>query len=108
MNLIHKVKIKNEWGGGVHAKQCIIPAGLKLVQHGHEYDHLSILAKGQAEVIVDGVSTIYGEGSIITIKAGKLHEVISLTDVTWYCLHQLDEADYFPDDEAETDKRLIS
>ena len=43
-------KIEHHFGGGVYAKETIIPAGVMLQQHAHTYDHLSILASGKASV----------------------------------------------------------
>ena len=39
--------IKHHFSDHLYAKECFIPAGSILVQHKHEYDHLSILAKGR-------------------------------------------------------------
>jgi mannose-6-phosphate isomerase-like protein (cupin superfamily) len=81
------VGVVHHFAGGLYCKETHIPAGVKLMQHKHSFDHLSVLAKGRALVTVDGMSTEYAEGSFLTIVAGKVHEVTALTDVVWGCLH---------------------
>ena len=80
-------KIVHHFGGGVYAKETFIPAGKWLVQHTHKFDHLSVLAKGSIELIVDGESSTIHAPACLTIAAGKHHGVKSLTDVVWYCIH---------------------
>lgn len=86
-------EINHHFGGGVYAKETIIPAGGKLIQHAHTYDHLSILAKGVVELVVDGESRVVHAPACLTIAAGKHHGVKSLTDTVWYCIHASSVAD---------------
>lgn len=79
--------------GGVYAKETHIPAGLRLTQHVHVYDHLSALMKGSVVVDVDGKRTMHDAPALLTIKAGQVHEVTAVTDVVWACLHATDETD---------------
>ena len=92
MNFIEP-KIQHHFGGGVYAKEAVIPANSLLMQHAHKFDHLSILAKGSVELVVDGVKSIVHAPACITVQAGKHHGVKSLTDVTWYCIHAPDCVD---------------
>jgi quercetin dioxygenase-like cupin family protein len=93
--------IQHHFGGGVYAKETRIPAGYLAVQHKHKFDHLSVLASGAVEVIVDGESTEYTAPACLTIAAGKEHSVLALTDVVWYCIHATD-----CDDESAVDALL--
>lgn len=86
-------EINHHFGGGVYAKETLIPAGASLIQHAHKYDHLSILAKGIVELTVDGESRMVHAPACLTIQAGKHHGVKSLTDAVWYCIHASDVAD---------------
>jgi mannose-6-phosphate isomerase-like protein (cupin superfamily) len=79
--------INHYFGAGVYAKETRIPAGNILVQHKHKYDHLSILASGSVELIVDGVKSVVHAPACLTIQANKHHGVKSLTNVVWYCIH---------------------
>ena len=79
--------ISHHFGAGVYAKESRIPAGSILVQHKHKHDHLSILASGSVELVVDGVKSVIHAPTCITIEANKHHGVKSLTDVVWYCIH---------------------
>lgn len=95
-------KIQHHFGGGVYAKETCIPAGCTLVQHAHKHDHLSVLASGSVELMVDGVKSIVQAPACLTISAGKHHGVKSITDVVWYCVHATDCTD-----ENEVDDVLI-
>ncbi|WP_371435404.1 hypothetical protein [Polaromonas sp.] len=86
-------EITHHFGGGVYAKEAAIPAGSILVQHRHTFDHLSILAAGTVEVLVDGERSELTGPACLTIKANKHHGVKALTDVVWFCVHATDCAD---------------
>lgn len=88
-----RASIAHHFGGGVYAKETRIPAGLKLEQHIHSHDHLSILAEGVVVVTVDGLERTIGAPDCIIIDAGKTHEVLALVDTVWYCCHATDETD---------------
>jgi mannose-6-phosphate isomerase-like protein (cupin superfamily) len=94
--------IHHHFSAGVYAKETRIPAGYVLVQHAHKYDHLSILASGSVEMVVDGVKSVVEAPACLTIAAGKHHGIKSLTDVVWYCVHATDCTD-----EDEIDEVLI-
>lgn len=94
--------ISHHFGGGVYVKETHIPAGMVLVQHKHSHDHLSYLASGTVEVLVDGVTTRHTGPVGITIAAGKHHGVKALTDALWLCIHATD-----CEDESEVDAVLI-
>jgi len=85
--------IHHHFSAGVYAKETRIPAGYVLVQHAHKHDHLSILASGSVEMIVDGVKSVVEAPACLTIAAGKHHGIKSLTDVVWYCVHATDCTD---------------
>jgi quercetin dioxygenase-like cupin family protein len=85
--------IKHHFSAGVYAKEARIPAGQILVQHKHKFDHLSILASGSVELMVDGNRTIVHAPACLTIEANKHHGVKSLTEVVWYCIHATDCTD---------------
>ena len=72
------------------------------MQHAHKYGHLSILASGSVELLVDGIKSIVEAPACLTIAAGKHHGVKSLTDVVWYCVHATDCTD-----EDDIDEVLI-
>ena len=94
--------IQHHFSSGVYAKETRIPAGFVLVQHAHKHDHLSILASGSVELVVDVVKSVVHAPSCLTIAAGKHHGIKSLTDVVWYCVHATDCTD-----ENEVDETLI-
>jgi len=96
-------EILHHFGGGVYAKESLVPAGMVLVQHKHQHDHLSILASGKVEVVVDGVRKEVTGPACLTIQAGKHHGIKALTDAVWFCVHATD-----CDDPEKVDEVLIS
>ena len=86
----------------LYAKETHIPAGQLLVQHMHNYSHLSIIASGKVIVANAGEKHIIEAPACIEIKAGMYHAVKALTDVVWYCIHSTDETD-----PAKVDEVLI-
>lgn len=94
--------IQHYFSSGVYAKETRIPAGFVLVQHAHKHDHLSILASGSVELVVDDVKLVVHAPSCLTIAAGKHHGIKSLTDVVWYCVHATNCTD-----KNEVDETLI-
>jgi mannose-6-phosphate isomerase-like protein (cupin superfamily) len=95
--------IEHHFSSGVYAKETRIPAGSWLVQHAHLHSHLSILASGSVELMVDDKTSVLHAPACLTIEAGKHHGVRSLTDVVWYCIHATNCTD-----EHEVDKVLIA
>lgn len=95
--------ITHHFGGGVYAKETIVRAGQILVQHKHDYDHLSVLASGTVEFVVDGVRCELSGPACLTIKAGKHHGIKALSDAVWYCIHATECID--PD---QVDQVLVS
>ncbi|WGT64799.1 hypothetical protein [Variovorax paradoxus] len=97
--------IAHHFGGGVYAKEAHVAAGQILVQHMHEHAHLSILAAGTVEVLVDGMRSVVAGPACLTIEAGKHHGIRALTDAVWFCIHatactdpsQVDEVLIAPD-----------
>jgi hypothetical protein len=60
------------------------------VGHTHQFDHLTLLAKGRLKVTVEGVPTVFTAPHMIYIRKDKVHELEALTDETVaYCIHAL-------------------
>jgi quercetin dioxygenase-like cupin family protein len=78
-------------GGRAYIKRVRLKAGVRLVQHKHQFDHLSYIVKGFVEVTVDCQVTVHGAGECLTIKAGKHHGVRALDDTVWLCIHGIGE-----------------
>ena len=94
--------IKHHFSSGVYAKEARIPANSWLVQHIHKHSHLSILASGSIELVVEGEKSVLHAPACLSIAAGKHHGIKSLTDVVWYCVHATNCTD-----ENEVDETLI-
>ena len=77
---------------GVAIKQMHAPVrGIEIPQHSHEYDHLSMLARGSVMLYADNVyQGVYRAPAGIIIKAGVKHRFVTLEDNTIvYCIHNV-------------------
>lgn len=64
------------------------------VEHAHQFDHLTLLAKGRLKVKVNGVVSEFAAPHMIYIEKNKVHELEALVDGTVaYCIHALRNKD---------------
>lgn len=89
---------------GVYAKELHIPAGFHLISHKHRYDHLSILASGEAWLHQGANSRLVRGPCAISIPAHEPHEVRAVTNLVWFCIHPTDETDADAIDETLIEK----
>ncbi len=69
-------------------------AGDTEIGHTHQFDHLTLLAKGKLKVTVEGVASEFTAPHMIYIHKAKVHELEALTDETVaYCIHALRDKD---------------
>jgi len=62
--------------------------------HTHQFDHLTLLAKGKLKVTVEGTASEFTAPHMIYIHKDKRHELQALTDDTVaYCIHALRDKD---------------
>lgn len=94
--------VVHHFSAGLYAKQMLLPAKHYAVSHAHAYDHLSILAKGDVTVEVEGVRTEYKAPACINILAGFHHTITAHEDSVWFCIHATDETDVDNIDEILT------
>lgn len=76
-------------------------AGDIMEGHTHNYDHLTLLAKGKVNVIVDGITTEFTAPNMIYINKDKVHTIVATVDETVvYCIHALrdNEGEILSDD----------
>jgi quercetin dioxygenase-like cupin family protein len=65
-------------------------AGDTEIGHTHQFDHLTLLAKGKLKVTVEGVVTVFTAPHMIYIHKDKVHELVAMTDeAVAYCIHAL-------------------
>lgn len=84
----------HHFSDGLYTKQMTLKKGYWAVSHAHNYDHLSILATGVAEVTTDEHETVvYIAPACIQIKKGVNHGILALEDATWFCIHATNETD---------------
>jgi quercetin dioxygenase-like cupin family protein len=93
----------HHFAGGVYCKEMRVQENFEIMQHKHNYDHLSVLAEGCAVVeYEDGDVQTYFSPAVIEIKAGKNHKITAISDILWLCIHATDETD-----ETKVDEVLI-
>lgn len=81
------LKVEHHFFPGLYAKRMVLAGGHYSETHKHNFDHLSILAAGVADVTVDGVTQRYTAGDAITIKADAVHTITAVSDIVWFCIH---------------------
>lgn len=82
----HMACVSNLWVRMMHFKK----AGDQNEGHEHNFDHITLLAKGSVEVDVEGQKTVFKAPHLIYITAGKRHFLKALEDDTIAsCLHAL-------------------
>lgn len=91
----------HHFSSGLYAKQMHLPKDYFAVSHAHNYDHLSILAKGKVIVKTDNDNGVeYTAPVCIEIKKGLHHSITALEDAVWFCIHATDETDVDKVDEV--------
>lgn len=84
--------IHHHFSDNLYAKEIIFKKDALIVQHKHNYDHLSILAKGRVKLAIDDDSVVeISAPACINIKAGRNHSVVALEDCVWFCIHATEE-----------------
>lgn len=99
-----QVDVQHNFSDGLYAKEIFIPKGCFILQHKHEYSHLSILAKGKVLVGVNDDVEEYTAPACINIVAHAKHGIQALEDSVWYCIHATDETDINSIDEVLIEK----
>jgi len=83
----------HHFSDGLYAKEMHIPAGMAVLKHTHDYDHLSVLAKGKVVVLRGEEMDIIEGPACLDIKADLIHGIKAITDCVWFCIHATDEKD---------------
>lgn len=86
-------EIVHHFSDGLYAKQMFMPKGFIVGTHSHNYSHLSILAKGRVILRTDDYNQEYIAPVCIEIKANIHHQIESLEDCVWFCIHATKETD---------------
>jgi gentisate 1,2-dioxygenase len=92
--------VSHHFSDGLYAKEMTLAKGYMATSHSHKYSHLSILAKGDVYIRVDGVISYHSAPACIEIKAESIHEIRAISDVVWYCIHATEETDINKIDEV--------
>ena len=85
--------IAHFFSDGVYAKQMHLPKNHIADSHKHNYDHLSILAKGEVDIDFGGVTERFTAPCCINILAGIEHKITAIKSSVFYCIHATNEKD---------------
>lgn len=80
-------------GSDVYIKSVQIPKGLSLSMHQHTFTHKSVLVSGKVILKTPNEQWTVTAPAIFTLGQGIPHEVVSLEDSLWLCIHATDEND---------------
>jgi quercetin dioxygenase-like cupin family protein len=84
--LVHIGCVANLYSRMMHFRK----AGDIEIGHAHQFDHLTLLAKGKLKVTVEGQVTEFTAPHMIYIHKDKIHELVAMVDNTVaYCIHAL-------------------
>jgi hypothetical protein len=75
--------------GNIWVRQNYLPkAGDSVGGHIHYFDHVSLLAQGSVEVVIDGHEPkVFTAPTFIVIRKQHRHKITALEDNTyWYCV----------------------
>lgn len=87
--------------GAVFIKHIPLPRkGNCVVQHSHNYDHVTLIASGSVMMTVDGKESYHEAPSFIKVEAGKHHAFVAVDNNTnAYCIHDLTGTEFEKDDD---------
>jgi quercetin dioxygenase-like cupin family protein len=78
--------VHNVWTRQMHFKK----KGDHETQHTHQFDHLTLLARGSLEVVTNGEPTVFTAPHMIFISKDAEHSLTALEDDTVaYCIHSM-------------------
>lgn len=88
-------QVKLGTAGNIFARQMLfVNKGDQKETHVHQFDHLTLLAKGSVEVTVDGETRAFTAPEMIWIGKDKDHQLVALEDGTLaYCIHAIRDED---------------
>jgi len=81
------ILIEHHFSDGLYIKKTIIPAGVELPQHAHQYAHASVVVDGLGTFSAGSRVIEFGPGDILNVPARTAHRLVALTEVTWLCIH---------------------
>lgn len=85
--------IKHHFSAGVYVREMSLAKDHEVMTHKHAYDHFGLLGSGAVLLELDGELSVHHAPCVIEIKAGRVHRIQALTDITWFCIHATDVAD---------------
>ena len=102
MTIDETLQVEHFFCGGMYSKRMIIPAGIEVGKHVHDFSHMSMLAKGRVLLDIDGIVTEHEAPAYLMVEAGKQHIITAVEDSVWFCTHITDETDPEKIDESLT------
>ncbi len=85
--------VEHIFAPGVYVRQIFMPAGAFLIGHTHKTEHLNVVLKGKARVLVDGKVVEISAPFTFKSGAGAQKVLYILEDMIWQTIHATDETD---------------
>jgi len=85
--------VEHFFAPGVYCRQTTMPAGSVVIGHEHRTEHLNMVLKGRAVVLVDGVRHEIRAPYVVTSQPGTRKIALVLEDLVWLTVHPTEERD---------------
>ena len=92
-------QVKLGYAGNIFVRQMFFASkGDAKETHVHQFDHMTLLAKGSVEVTVEGKTHTFVAPQMIWIAKDKDHQLVALEDGTLaFCVHAIRDEDGVPE-----------
>lgn len=88
-----EVPLTHRFAPGVYMREVIMPTGALIIGHEHKTEHLNIISRGRALVMMDGdVSEVVGPCTLLS-KPGVRKVLYIREEMQWATIHPTDETD---------------
>lgn len=81
------IEVEHHFSDGLYIKKVLIPAGVQLPQHAHNYAHASVVVDGWGTFTSGTLVVEFGPGDVLNVPAMREHTLVARTPVVWLCIH---------------------
>lgn len=85
--------INHHFGGGIYAREMLIPAGTLITGKIHKHEHISVMTKGRLRIATEDGPVEISAPYISVSPPGTKRAVYALEDSIWICFHATEERD---------------
>lgn len=85
--------VRHVFAPGVYVREMTMPKHSIVLGHEHTTEHLNVVLKGKAIVLIDGVRHTVEAPFIVTSKPGTRKIALVLEEMVWCTIHPTTETD---------------